>query len=251
MNYYKYYLEIKNRIILLFVTWLFTLFMCYLYKEVLLFFILNSTHFFQSTFENQREYNYFIFTDVTEVFYVYIDLVLFISNQVILFSFFYHFLMFLSPSLYKFEYNNLYFFIRISFFMFSVSIVVLNVFLLPLSWNFFLNFQKNDLNLIPVFFEAKISEYLIYYINLYSLCLLNGQFSLCMLVYINSFSKTVVEIKKLRKIFYFLFFVLSTLVTPPDVISQLCLSFFLIFIYETIIFFKFIVRFSNRRDLNP
>ena len=80
MNYYKYYLEIKNRIILLFVTWLFTLFMCYLYKEVLLFFILNSTHFFQSTFENQREYNYFIFTDVTEVFYVYIDLVLFMPS---------------------------------------------------------------------------------------------------------------------------------------------------------------------------
>jgi hypothetical protein len=77
MNYYVYYLEIKNRIILLIVTWLFTLFMCYLYKEVILFFILTSTHFFQSTFENQTEFNYFIFTDVTEIFYVYIDLVVF------------------------------------------------------------------------------------------------------------------------------------------------------------------------------
>lgn len=240
MNYYAYYLEIKNRIILILITWLFTLFTCYLYKEIILFFILNSTHFFQSTFENQMEFNYFIFTDVTEIFYVYIDLVLFISNQVILFNFFYHFLMFLSPSLYKFEYNNLYFFTRISFFIFIISIIALNVFLMPLSWNFFLNFQNNDLNSIPLFFEAKISEYLIYYINLYNLCLLNGQFSLFMLVYINSLSKNVIEIKKLRKFFYFLFFIISTLVTPPDVISQLVFSFILIFIYETIIFFKFI-----------
>jgi sec-independent protein translocase protein TatC len=147
--------------------------------------------------------------------------------------------MFLSPSLYKFEYNNLYFFIRISFFIFLVSIVVLNVFLMPLSWNFFLKFQNNDFNSIPFFFEAKVSEYLIYYINLYSLCLLNCQFSLFMLIYINRFSTNVIEIKKLRKIFYFLFFVISTLVTPPDVISQLCFSFILIFIYEIIIFFKF------------
>lgn len=240
MNYYLYYLEIKNRISLLIVTWLFTLFMCYLYKEVLLFFILNSTHFFQSPFENQNESNYFIFTDVTEIFYVYIDFILFISNQVILFNFFYHCLMFLSPSLYQYEYNNLYFFIRISFLIFIFSIIVLNVFLLPLSWNFFLNFQNNDFNLISLFFEAKISEYLIYYKNLYSLCLLNGQFSLFMLIYINSLSKNVSEIKKLRKIFYFLFFVISTLVTPPDVISQLCFSFILIFIYETITFLKFI-----------
>lgn len=239
MNYYLYYLEIKNRIILLIVTWLFTLFVCYLYKEVLLFFILNSTHFFQSPFESQYESNYFIFTDVTEIFYVYMDLILFISNQIILCNFFYHFLMFLSPSLHQYEYNNLYFFIRISFFIFIISILVLNIFLIPLSWNFFLNFQSNDSNLIPFFFEAKISEYLIYYINLYSFCLLNGQFILFVLVYINSLSKNVLEIKKLRKIFYFLFFVISTLVTPPDIISQLCFSLILIFIYETTTFLKF------------
>lgn len=252
MNYYEYYLEIKNRIILLILTWLFTLFACYLYKEVILFFILNSTQFFQLTFESPTESNYFIFTDVTEIFYVYIDLILFISNQVILFHFFYHFLMFLSPSLYKFEYNNLYFFMRISFLILIVSITALNVFLIPLSWDFFLNYQNNAFNLIPLFFEAKISEYLIYYINLYWLCLLNGQFSLFMLLYVNSFSANVTEIKKSRKFFYFLFFVISTLVTPPDVISQLCFSFILIFIYEIIIFFKFTnFLLSNRRDLNP
>jgi sec-independent protein translocase protein TatC len=244
MNYYLYYLEIKNRIIILIMTWLFTLFTCYFYKEVILFFILNSTSFFQSPFENQTEYNYFIFTDVTEIFYVYIDLILFISNQVVLFNFFYHFLMFLSPSLYKSEYNNLYFFIRISFLIYILSVIAVNVFLLPLSWNFFLNFQSNDFNLIPIFFEAKISEYLIYYINLYSLCLLNSQFSLLMLIYINSLSKNVLEIKKLRKFFYFLFFVISTVVTPPDVISQLCFSFILICIYETIIFLKFMRKFT-------
>lgn len=244
MNYYLYYLEIKNRIILILVTWLFTLFIGYLYKEVLLFFILNSTHFFQSPFENRTEFNYFIFTDITEIFYVYIDLTLFISNQVILLNFCYHVLMFLSPSLYTSEYKNLYFFIKISFFTFIFSIGLLNAYLLPLSWNFFLNLQNNDFNLTPLFFEAKISEYLIYYINLYRLCLLNSQFSLFMFVYINSLGENVFKIKKLRKFFYFMFFFISTLVTPPDVISQLCFSFSLIFIYETVIFFKFMGKYN-------
>ena len=239
MSYYKYYLEIQNRIILLFLTWLFTLFTCYLYKEAILFFILNFTHFFHSTFENQTTFNYFIFTDVTEVFYVYMNLIIFISNQTVLFSFFYHFLMFLSPSLYKFEYNSFYFLIKISFFIFIVFILTLNFFLMPLSWNFFLNFQHNVFSFIPIFFEAKISEYLTYYINFYHLCLLNSQFSLLMLIYIHHFSKNAKEIKKFRKIFYFTFVIFSTLITPPDVISQLYFSFFFILIYETIVFLNF------------
>jgi sec-independent protein translocase protein TatC len=238
MNYYIYYLEIKNRTILLLITWLFTAFICYLYKEVLLFFILNSTNAFKSPFENQNVSNYFIFTDVTEIFYVYLDLAIFISNQTILFNFFYHFLMFLSPGLYKFEYNNLYFLIKLSFSIFIFSIVVLNLFLMPLSWQFFLNFQNNSFNSIPFFFEAKVSEYLAYYINLYYLCLFNGQFSLLLLIYVSSFSNNVMIIKKLRKIFYFIFVVIATLTTPPDVVSQLVLSFILILIYEIIIFFK-------------
>jgi Sec-independent protein secretion pathway component TatC len=147
--------------------------------------------------------------------------------------------MFLSPSLRKSEYSNLYFFIKISLFVYLFSIILFNVFLVPLSWNFFLNFQLNGFNWIPLFFEAKISEYLIYYINLYSICILNSQFGVFLLVYINSLSKNVLEIKKLRKIFYFLFFFVSTLVTPPDVISQLCFSVVLIFVYETIIILKF------------
>jgi sec-independent protein translocase protein TatC len=242
ISYYVYYLEIRNRIILLFLTWLFTAFICYLYKEVILFFILNSTNVVESTMDYPVASNYFIFTDVTEIFYVYIKLILFISNQIVLFNFFYHFLMFLSSGLYRFEYNNLYFFIKISFFIFILSIVLLNVVLMPLSWDFFLNFQNNNFKPIPFFFEAKISEYLTYYINLYYLCLLNGQFSLLLLVSVSSFSKNVTRIKNLRKVFYYIFVVISTLTTPPDVFSQLFISFVLIFIYEIIIFFKLLVR---------
>ena len=240
MNYYIYYLEIKNRTILVLITGLFAALVCYLYKEAILFFVLNSTHVFKSTLENKNLLNYFIFTDVTELFYVYFDLVIFVSNQIIFFSFFYHFLMFLSPGLYKSEYHNLYFLARISFFIFMISILILNCFLMPLSWQFFLNFH--NFNSIPFFFEAKVSEYLAYYINLYYLCLLNGQFSLLLLIYVGSLNKDVVKIKNLRKVFYFIFVVISTVSTPPDVVSQLCLSFILILIYEITIFLKLLVR---------
>jgi Sec-independent protein secretion pathway component TatC len=110
MNYYIYISEIKNRIFLLFLTWISTIFACYFYKEIILFYILNSTN------GNKIEYtvmNYFIFTDVTEIFQIYMQLIFFISNQIILIYFFYHYLIFLSSGLYTFEYKKLYLFLQL------------------------------------------------------------------------------------------------------------------------------------------
>ena len=108
--------------------------------------------------------------------------------------------------------------------------------LLPLSWNFFLKFQNQDLQLTPFYFEAKLDEYLTYYISLYYLVLANTQISLILFIIINYYSRDIVTISNLRKIFYFIFFVISTLTTPPDVISQIVFSSLMICVYEMIVF---------------
>ena len=244
MNYYRYYLEIKNRILLIGLTWVLSAVVCYYYKEVIFFLILNLTQYIN--FHGNYEIN-FIFTNVTEIFYVYLKLIFFISNQTILFSLFYHVLMFLVSGLYKFEYENLKFFIKLFIFSFFTSLLFLNTLLVPLTWDFFLKFQNQDLKLIPFFFEAKLDEYLIYYINLYYLCLINCQISFFLLITVSYYSKNNFNtIKNLRKFFYFLFVVISTLTTPPDVISQLVLSFSLICVYEIIIFFELLNIISNK-----
>ena len=150
MNYYKYYLELRNRTFILFVTWLLTILVCYWYKETILFFVLNSANFFSKTVLT----NYFIFTDLTEIFYVYLKLIVFVSNQMLLFSFFYHFFMFFSLGLYVLEYSRLKTLIQIFSISFLVSLLILNRILLPLSWEFFLTFQNNNiLNPIPFFLK--------------------------------------------------------------------------------------------------
>ena len=235
MDYYKYYIEIRNRAIFLFLTWIFTIIISYYYKEIILFFVLNSV----DLLNNLVYTKYFIFTDLTEIFYVYIILVFFVSNQVLFFTTLYHIFMFLSLGLYHFEYSRLKAFIKLSIISFLIAIVILNKLILPLSWEFFLNFQDQDyFKPIPFFFEAKLSEYLSYYINLYYLCLINCYISSFLLFFAISFSKNTIRIRQMRKHFYFVFVLISTLTTPPDVISQVFIGLVLIFVYELMIFFR-------------
>jgi sec-independent protein translocase protein TatC len=232
--YYKYYLEIKNRLFLLSTTWGFISIVCYFYKEALLFVLINPT---QNLLEAS---SYYIFTDVSEIFYVYIQLTFFISNQITVLMFFYHLLVFLALGLYRFEFNKLKFTFQIFIITWLSSIILLYKFLIPFSWSFFLNFQKNKMGLQPVsfFFEAKIVEYFNYFTNLYYICLLSSQFLIIIAVLLNSISNK--KNKMFRKLFYLIFIIFSTLITPPDVISQIIVTINLIVIYEMIIFFKYL-----------
>ena len=231
MNFLKYSTEIRNRLLLLVLSWVLSITVCYYYKEIIFFFILNLINSIDTIYEIN-----FIFTNITEVFYVYLKLIFFISNQIFLFSLLYHIFIFFSLGLYRSEYENLKFFSRFFMVLFFLSLLILNFILMPLSWSFFLKFQNQDLQLVPFYFEAKLDEYLTYYISLYYLVLANTQISLFLFVLINYYSRDVTTIQNLRKLFYFLFFVISTLTTPPDVISQLVFSFILICVYEIIIF---------------
>ena len=228
MIIYKYYLEIKYRIFLLFLNLIFTIFICYIYKEILLFLCLTKINLF---YHNQIFY--FIFTDVKEVFSVFIKLICFISKQICIFYLFFHILSFISLGLYEFEYKYLKFVFYSGMLFWLFWFFLLNQILLPISWNFFLSFQSStEFNL---YFEAKLNEYLNFYIFLYDFCLLYCQIFLIFIVFINYINTNLDLIKNLRKIFHYCFIIFSTLVTPPDIISQILFSFFIIGVYEMLI----------------
>ena len=91
----KYFLEIKNRLILLLLTWLSTILVSYFYKETLLFIVVQS-----NTFINVNEhlaFFYFIFTDVTEILSVYLKLIMFLSSQIFFIYLIYHFFFVFKP----------------------------------------------------------------------------------------------------------------------------------------------------------
>ena len=80
--------------------------------------------------------------------------------------------------------------------------------------------------------EAKIIEYLDLYINLYYACCLNFQLFVVLIVFVNYIKESLNLIKTLRKFFYFGFFLIATLLTPPDIISQLVVGMSTVMIFE-------------------
>lgn len=81
----------------------------------------------------------------------------------------------------------------------------------------------------------RVTEYLSFYILIYYITVLIGQAFVLVFLMIDALEKKLLFIKKTRKIFYLSFFLLATLVTPPDVISQIFLGSFFIIFYELII----------------
>ena len=229
---YTYYLEIKNRFVLLVLSWVSTIFICYCYKEILLFIIIKPI-----ILNNNTISFYFIFTDIKEVFSVYISLIFFIGNQILIFYFIFHILSFFSLGLYKFEYRylKLIFYTSVCFWFFSL--IFLNKILFPLSLNFFLSFQLfSIIKSLHLHFEAKLSEYLNFYIMFYYICTFYCQLFGILVFFFDYINTNIKLVKYFRKSFYYLFIFFSTLITPPDVISQVALSTCLIFIFESLVF---------------
>ena len=147
----KYILEIKNRIILLFITWFSVVCVGYLYKETLLFLFIESEIFVN----NEFKVYYFIFTDVIEVFSVYIQLTLFFSLQILCIYLIYHICIFLSYGLFIVEYYYLNHMVKTVLTVWFFSIIISKYFLIPTMWNFFINFQ--NVTYLNLYFYAKLS----------------------------------------------------------------------------------------------
>ena len=237
---YKYYTEIKNRIMLLLFAWAFFFLICYCFKESLLFIFIDSNKYYK----NINDTPYFIFTNVDEIFYVYLRLVIFVTNQVVGFMLIYHCSMFLILGLYSSEYAKLKLVITVFISTWFFSVILFKMFVVPFSWSFFLSFQKTNSFLQPAsfFFEARIFDYFNYFTNFYYICLINCQFLTFLILFLNKISEKAGTIKKFRKLFYLIFVIFSTIATPPDIISQVVMSLNLIIIYELLLFIKCLIK---------
>jgi len=181
---------------------------------------------------------YFLTTDVAEVFVTYIQLSSYIADQITIIFLWCHSFFFLSAGLYKFEYAYLRSITLTTVVCWTACIFMLNNFIFPISWDFFLRFQEYLLfQNLTFHFEVKLNEYLIFYKSIYHLCNLIFQAVVLFFIFLDLFRTNVSIIKKLRKIFYFFFFILSTFVTPPEVLYQLSMSICIILIYELLILY--------------
>ena len=233
---YKYFIEIKNRLVLLSIAWFLTGLSCYNYKETLLFFLikLNSMLYFTSPL-------YFITTDLLDLFNVYLKLSFFLSFQVIILKVLYHIAVFFNTALFTHEFSMLKYYILLSIISYFITLIIFNFYVLPNIWLFFLSYQTCQFKKgLSIFFESQILYYTCFYLEFCWLSIYLRQVFVLVFSYLRCIKNKITYIKKTRKLTYTLFFLVSTIITPPDIISQIVTSLLLILIYEFIIVFTVI-----------
>ena len=219
----EYLLELRNKFILLIITFFATLIVCYWYKDALLF-LVTQMHL-------KDENLYFIFTDVTELLSVYLKVIFFFSIQVSIWYFFYHLFSFLATALYFHEFKLASFLLISGTFFWFLSILLSSYIIIPFGWNFFLSFQFQQ----GFYFEARISDYFNFYSNAYILSLIYCQLFTFLFIFLADIQQNYYYIKNYRKMYYYVFLIFATLMTPPDLVSQVFTTFFLILIYEIVL----------------
>lgn len=230
MKLYKIFAEIQNRTILTIFSWGFTLLISYKHKTNLLF----MTLYFNANIYLDKNF-YFITTDITDLLSSYLTLSYFFTNQFVMVYALYNITIFLAPGLYHFEYEKIKIKLKLIFFIICFCFILTNSTLIPTFWSFFGNYISTNNN-VPVYFEAKITEYIhlykfIYY-SLVSIC-----FVYLILYYtIHFFEQKLKLFKKLKKLTILMYFIIATITTPPDVLSQIFLGLFLIILNEILIF---------------
>ena len=225
--------ELKYRIGYLFLSTLLTFIIGYSYSLELFYFFakplinLKIDHF---------EYS-LIYTDITEAFFTYLNLSLYISFAFSLLLFIHHIIYFLIPGLYNKEVLFLNKVKKAIYFFCFISTLITYFFMIPLIWHFFIsNDTSNTISSMNIHFEGKLNEYVFILVRVFFsiLCLFISPLLLFILIKLNVISLTIII--KQRKIAFILIFFFGALLSPPDVISQILLAIPLSISYELIIF---------------
>lgn len=227
--FYNLIIEIKNRGLLLGFTWLSGFFVGYTYKTALLFSIIKCVII----------NDYFITTNITEVFLTYFKLNVTLANYFSIFYCCYHLIVFFVSGLYYVEY---FFFVNILF----ISLLNLIFFIIfvycagiPITWDFFIESQTiiSD-QIVPIYFENKLSELLEFYLSFFRFSFLSSSLLTCLIVLSIEINKSLIALKRRRNTFHFSLILIIILLVPLDLLSFLFVSFVFITIFELCIIFN-------------
>jgi len=225
--------ELRNRFVYFFLFFTASFLISYLFIDGIFTFITNPLIDSIDFKENKR----FIYTGLTEAFISYLKLSL-ISAFIISSPFFiYQIWAFIAPGLLEKEKKIIFPFLFLIPLMFILGFIFFYYFIIPIAWNFFIAFDTSGINQsFTIELEPKINEYL-------SLTLkLAFAFGLAFQLPVAIFLLTIlgltspIDLQKKRRFVIVIIFLISALITPPDIISQVGLAIPIIFLYEFSIF---------------
>ena len=231
-NYFQLHLfELKYNLITIFFTFSYLFFICYYFSNQLIYIFINMLI-------NNNILKYFIFTNITELFYtniiISIFVSLFISFQLLIILFWF----FISSGLFKNENLNFFKFYLLFIFLNFVIIFIILIKILPNILYFFININSNFSNkyLFNIYFEPNFNNYF-NFIFLSSIYIYIIFIYFFLLFYIISNKNLQIKIFiNLRKFFYLKFILFSNLLAPPEFLNQIIIILIFIFIFEILIY---------------
>ena len=168
-----------------------------------------------------------IFTGLPEAFFTYLKVAfltgLLVASPVVIFEFW----MFVSPGLYKKEKTLLIPIIILSSIFFLGGALFGYFIVFPYGFKFFLGFANENIQALP-----SMSEYLSFAAKMLLAFGLVFELPLVITFMARLGIVTVDFLKKNRKYAILLFFAVSAILTPPDVVSQIMMALPLMLLYE-------------------
>lgn len=176
---------------------------------------------------NQR----IIFTDLSEAFWGHLRVASFFALLMSYPCVCYQLYRFIAPGLYVEELYLARFILFLSPVFLILGCLFLYYIIIPNAWAFFIGYEQKFAAL-PVSFEAKISEYLDFFIGL--MFVFGGAFQLPIIISIMCIMGFVTSssLRNRRRAVIVLLFVVGAVFTPPDVFSQIALAIPLVLLYE-------------------
>jgi sec-independent protein translocase protein TatC len=233
MSIASHFNELKQRIKFCIIFFVLFFIICYFSSSKIYQFLLQPFIEISQNIDHRK----LIYTSPTEAFTTYLKLsfysAIFFSFPIFLAEIY----LFLAPALYKNEKKNVLIILFFSSFLFLLGAIFCYYLILPLALKFFSAFENtaSTTDKLPIYLETKISDYLNFTINLlfgFGLAFLSPIF---LLFLIKSGVVKIKDLRNKRRYWIVVIFIISAILTPPDVLSQISLAILLIILFEIVI----------------
>lgn len=230
----EHFTELRRRVFFSVIFFFITFICCYFFSQEIYQFLLKP---FAEILPNDNSHR-LIYTNPSEAFITYIKLSFYLAILISLPIFILEFYLFLSPALYENEKKNLLLIIFFTPAFFFFGVIFSYYFALPLALKFFISFETQgfaNLQNFPIQLETKISEYLNFIFSLFFAFGLTFLSPIFLLFLIKIGFLSIDDLKKKRRFWIVIIFIISAILTPPDVLSQITLSILMILFFEIVI----------------
>ena len=234
--------ELKHHGFIILINFFYSFLVSYIFSDQLIYLLINNLICSDML-------KYFICTSITEILVTNVFIAIFISTFISIQVFFVLSWFFIYRGLYQFE-NFL--FIKFYLFFLIFNFFIINgIFkdIIPCIWNFLLNLNFSSSYIVTIYFEPKIDKYFYFilssFIYIFVVCI---YFYSLFFVLINNIINIQIIIN-LRKLFHLKILILSSLITPPDILNLIILFFVCSLIFEFgICFFLYIDQYRKKNQ---